>query len=96
MNPLCAFESRFELTSPEGLPVSGTWLTKEPKTLKGGMQAVGNQHSEIRIALASAPNIVAKTPKEAARAVRCDQHGMLNTSFGISTSSENEKIWSAS
>ena len=40
--------------------------------------------------------VVAKTSEEAARAVRCDQHGMLNTSFGISTSSENEKICSAS
>ena len=32
MNPLCAFESRFELTSPEGLPVSASFAHRDGAT----------------------------------------------------------------
>ena len=71
----------------------GAWLADESKTLKGGMQTAGNQQSKIRIALGSAPNIVAETPEDAA--LRCDQHGML-MDYGFCASSENEKMWSAS
>ena len=71
----------------------GAWLTEELRTLKGGMQAAGNQQSKIRIALASAPNIVVETPEGAA--LRCDQHGML-VDYGFCASSENEKMLSAS
>ena len=52
-----------------------------------------NQQSNIRIALASAPNIIAETPEEAA--CRSDQHGML-VDYGICALCESEKIWSAS
>ena len=58
---------------------------------RGGMAV--NQQSDIRIVLASVPNIVGETPEDAA--FRCDQHGMFMCSrFG--TLSENEKISSAS
>jgi len=76
---------------PHFLFPQGSWLTEESKTLKGGMAV--NQQSNIRIALASAPNIVAETPEDAA--LRCDQHGMLRD-YGFCASSENEKMWSAS
>ena len=32
MNPLCAFESRFEFTSPEGLPVSASFAHRDGAT----------------------------------------------------------------
>ena len=59
--------------------------------MKGGIAV--NQQSNIRIALASVPNIVGETPEDAA--FRCDQYGMFMCScFGAL--SENEKISSAS
>ena len=71
----------------------GAWLAEESKTLKGGMRVAGNQQAEIRIALASELNIVAKTHEEAA--FRCDQHGMF-MDYDFCATRENEKIWSAS
>ena len=79
---------------PHFLFPQGAWLTEESKALKGDMQAAGNQQADVRIALASAPNIASKTLEEAA--VRCDQHGMLSSDFGICAPSEEMKIWSAS
>ena len=77
---------------PHVLFPQGLWVTEESKTLKGGM--VVNQQSNIRIALACAPNIVAETPEEAVL-FRCDEHGMF-IDCGFCAPSENEKNWSAS
>ena len=52
-----------------------------------------DQQSNIRIALASVPNIVAETPEDPA--FRCDQRGMF-ICIRLGALSENEKIWSAS
>ena len=71
-----------------------TWLSEESKTLMVGIvHTAGNQQLEIRIALASTPNIVTKALVEAA--FHCDQHGVLSMGYGISDSTVNEKIWSA-
>ena len=58
--------------------------------MKGGMAV--DQQSNIRIALASAPNIVNETPEDAA--FRCNQRGIINN--GYCAPSKNERIWSAS
>ena len=65
--------------------------TQVNQNTEGGMAV--DQQSNIRTALASAPNTVAETLEEAA--IRCDQHGML-MDCGFCTPSENEKICSAS
>ena len=73
-------------------PQGWSWLIEESKTLKGGMAV--NPQSHIRIALASAPNIVAETPEEDA-AFRCGhQRGIMDN--GFCAPSKNERIWSAS
>ena len=59
--------------------------------MKGGMAV--DQQSNIRIALASAPNIVAETPEEDA-SFRCDQREIMDN--GFCAPSKNERIWSAS
>ena len=48
--------------------------------------------SNIRIALAAVPNIVAETPENAA--FRCDQRGIMDN--GYCAPSKNERMWSAS
>ena len=61
--------------------------------MKGRGGIAVNQQSNIRIALASVPNIVGETPEDPA--FSCDQHGMFMC-IRFCALSENEKIWSAS